>query len=115
MAGITLEEARAAQEAACNAQRNGPSAGRPHNARNAAKSANTANSANAMSTQSTPGDQKTTFTLNGKSYMLLPNNASTSTSQIVEIVEANNVLSAISMLPCDEAEYLAVIATADKP
>jgi len=113
MAGKTLDEARAAQDAARTAQRAGSNPGKPHGTRN---SANSAITTNPIAT-ATPGDAKTTFTLNGKSYMFLPNVGSNSTSQIVEVVEnnANNAFSAISMQPYDEAEYMAVIATTDEP
>jgi hypothetical protein len=120
MAGKTIEEARAAQDAARTAQDaartaqrsgSGSGTGRPRNNRN---TANTANTATATATQS-PANNKTTFTLHGKSYMLLPNAESTSSPQIVEIVESNNALSAISMQPYDEAEYMALLATTDDP
>ena len=90
MAGKTLDEARAAQEAARNVQRNGSGTGKARNNRGAANVANATNTANATTAQVPPSNNTSTFTLNGRSYMFLPNSGSNSNLQIVEIVESNN-------------------------
>ena len=94
MAGKTLEEARAAQEAARNAQRAG---GKGRNSRSTTPAPNQSGNAN------TPAK---TVTINGQCYVL-------STPTGPPAIDPSSALSAISMPSYDEEEYLAVVATTD--
>ena len=97
MAGKTIEEARAAQEAARAAQRSG-SSGKPRNPR-----ANTSSQAN------TADSGSTSVVINGKRYVL-DNAVSTSAEN-----NTNSALAALTMEEYDQHEYIAVLATTDNP
>src|ERR1700677_1089862 len=96
MAGKTIEEARAAREAARNKQRGNDTS------RTNRGTTNTANTANVEPAQP-PANVNQTITVNGVNYIR------------ASVPESNNAFSAIVMPPYDEAEYLAVIATTDEP
>ena len=107
MAGKTIEEARAAQDAARNSQW-GTSTSRPCGARNnATPAASQANTADA--TPATTSGNPSTVTVNGQCYVLAPN-----TNPPPQIATPT-ALSAVSMADYDQEEYIAVIATMDKP
>ena len=97
MAGKTIEEARAAQDAARNAQKPGGSGRRGNRA---ATPAPTQHDANAK-----------TLTVNGQCYMLVspPVNANPATPP----VDPSAAFAALSMPSYDEEEYMAVLATTD--
>ena len=103
MAGKTIEEARAARDAARNKTRGTDKC----TGRNTANASNTANSANTATVPIT--NNQHTITINGQQYMLV-NQANSNV-----VPETNSALSAISMPAYDEQEYMAVIATTDEP
>ena len=98
MAGKTIEEARAAQEAARSVHRNATNRVRP--------SQNPSNTANTASVQTAPSnDNPQTFTFNGKSYMLIND----STPAATQADSAN-----ISMPPYNEDKYHAFIGATEE-
>ena len=96
MAGKTLEEARAAQSAAHDAQRSGNKACGNRSATPVPPQGN-----------STTANAKT-VTLNGQCYMLVNTTPAPAPS-----LDPSSALSAISMPSYDEEEYMAVIASTD--
>jgi hypothetical protein len=97
MAGKMIDEARAAQEAARNAQR-------PRIRANRNSSSATPN-ANVATVQGQLPPPNTTFTINGLSCTLVANNNS----------QPDTSGAFISMPSYDEEEYIAVLATTDNP
>jgi hypothetical protein len=106
MAGKTIDEARAAQEAARKA--GGTSKAR-NNLGSTMQSQSTSGDTNTQPNTSSGGSSKS-ITLNGKCYMLVDTNASTSDA-------TETAMSAISIpMPAyDEEEYIAVLATTEHP
>ena len=97
MAGKTIEEARAAQDAARNAQK--PGSNRPRGTRNATP-APTPDNTNAK-----------TLTVNGQCYMLVTPNATPAPTP--PPVDPSAAFAAIAMPSYDEEEYLAMLAIVD--
>lgn len=98
MAGKTIEEAHATQEAACIVQCNGTNRPCPNQS--------TTNTANTAMAQATPfNDNLQTFTFNGKSYMMINDTTPTTT----ETDSAN-----ISMPSYDEDEYYTFIGATEE-
>jgi hypothetical protein len=98
MAGKMIDEAHAAQEAACNTQC-------PRTCGNHS-TPNTMPNANMATIQEPLPPPNTTFTINRLSYMLVANN----NSQLPDTSSAF-----ISMPSYDEEEYIAILATTDNP
>ena len=100
MAGKTLEEARAAQNAACDAQKLG-----------GGNKARGSHSTTPAPTQGGNTSNAKTVTINGQCYMLVsPTPTSTPPPPSLD---PSSALSAISMPSYDEEEYMAVIASTD--
>ena len=100
MAGKTIKEARAAQDAARNAQKPGGT-NRSRGNRTPAP-ASTQNDSNAK-----------TLTVNGQCYMLVTPNVNSITTPTPPPIDPSSAYAAISMPSYDEEEYMAVIATMD--
>ena len=101
MAGKTIEEARAAQDAACGTQR--PGGARPRSNR-APTPAPAQNEMNAK-----------TLTVNGQCYMLVTPSVNSNSSNTPLPVDPSSAYAAISMPSYDEEEYMAVLATVEDP
>ena len=108
MAGKTIEEARAAQDAARNTQQ-GTSTSRPCGTRsNAMPTVSQANTADATPATTAPTNPSP-VTVNGQCYVIAPNN------NLPPQISTPTALSAVSMADYDQEEYMAVIATMDEP
>jgi hypothetical protein len=106
MAGKTIDEAHAAQNAART--RAGGSMGTHGNCSGTPTQGNTHATMPTTTAEPTSTNSKTLM-VNGKCYMLVDNNTTPMANN-----ETNSALAAISMVAYDEEEYIAVIAT-DNP